>query len=149
MRQDQAPFFVIRQRLSEVAGVERVWSAHNERAGEFLSIAASTCELVVSRYRSRTLLTVRGPETRMTTCDCPPEGEWLGIRITVGTFLPELPPAALSDRKDVTLPDASARSFWLNGSARCNGRAPDERRDLLERQIEHVVQHERETRRPS
>ncbi|HEX6809754.1 MAG TPA: AraC family transcriptional regulator [Gemmatimonadaceae bacterium] len=53
----------------------------------------------------------------MTTIDCPPEGEWLGIRLKVGTFLPELPPASLIDRRDVTLPDASARSFWLNGSA--------------------------------
>src|SRR5258708_25868550 len=117
MRQVPGMFFVIKERLSELPCVERVWSAHNERADEFLSIAAATCELVVSRYRDQTFLTVRGPETRMSTVDCPPEGEWIGIRFKLGTFLPQFPPTSLSDRRDVTLPDASTRSFWLNGSA--------------------------------
>lgn len=110
-------FFVIKERLSALPCVERVWAAHNERADEFLSVAAANCELVVSRYQGQTFLTVRGPETRMTTCDCPAEGEWLGIRFKVGTFLPQFPPTSLSDRRDVTLPGASMRSFWLNGSA--------------------------------
>ena len=110
-------FFVIEQRLSELPCVERVWTAHNERPGEFLSVAAANCELVVSRYQDQTFLTVRGPETRMTTVDCPPEGEWIGIRFKLGTFLPQFPPTSLSDRRDVTLPDASRKSFWLNGSA--------------------------------
>jgi AraC-like DNA-binding protein len=110
-------FFVIKERLSELPCIERVWTAHNTRADEFLSIAAANCELVVSRYRHQTMLTVRGPETRMTTANCPPEGEWIGIRFKLGTFLPQFPPSSLSDRRDVTLPDASTRSFWLNGSA--------------------------------
>lgn len=109
--------FHIEERLSDVSSVERIWTARNERAGEFLSVAAPTCELVVSRYRDRTFMTVRGPETRMTTVDCPPEGEWLGIRLEVGTFLPRFPPLTISGRRDVTLPQASTRSFWLDGSA--------------------------------
>ena len=110
-------FFVIKERLSELPCIERVWTAYNARADEFLSIAAASCELVVSRYRNQTFLTVRGPETRMSTADCPPDGEWLGIRFKLGTFLPQFPPSSLSDRRDVTLPDASRRAFWLNGSA--------------------------------
>jgi AraC-like DNA-binding protein len=109
--------FLIEERLSELPCVERVWTAHNERAGEFLSIAAANCELVVSRYRDQLCLTVRGPETRVTRSDCSVEGEWLGIRFKPGTFLPLFPPTSLSDRRDVTLPDASTRSFWLDGSA--------------------------------
>lgn len=108
--------FVVTERVSDSASVERVWSAHSERAGEFFSIAASTCEMVVSRVQGQTFVTVRGPETSMTTCPCPPEGEWLGIRFKVGTFFPAFSPAALTDRRDVMLPDASARSFWLDGS---------------------------------
>ena len=109
-------FFVIRERLSDLSCIERVWAAHNTRAGEFLSVAAANCELVVSRYRNETSLTVRGPETRMSPADCPRDGEWLCIRFKVGTFLPQFPPTSLRDRRDVTLPDTSRRAFWLNGS---------------------------------
>ncbi|HYK10607.1 MAG TPA: helix-turn-helix domain-containing protein [Gemmatimonadales bacterium] len=109
--------FSLTERLSELSCVERVWIAHSRRAGEFLSIASANCELVVSRFRHQTALTLRGPETRMTTADCPLEGEWIGIRFKVGTFFHRFPPAALSDRRDVTAADASARSFWLDGSA--------------------------------
>ena len=62
-------------------------------------------------------MTVRGPETRATIADCPPDGEWVGIRFKFGTFLRHLLPGAMGDRKDVTLPGAATRSFWLNGSA--------------------------------
>jgi hypothetical protein len=30
----------------------------------------------------------------MTTIDCPAEGEWLGIRFKLGTFLPQFAPAS-------------------------------------------------------
>jgi len=104
-------------RLSDSPLVERIWRSHSVRAGEFLSVAACHFEMAVTRHRGRTYLTLRGPETRMTTVDCPAEGEWLGIRFKLGTFMPELTPMRLRDRNDVTLPDASSRSFWLNGSA--------------------------------
>src|SRR5262245_54816029 len=105
--------FVFDDRLSDSPCVERIWTARSEHAGEFLSVAASHSELVVSRYRDRTFLTVRGPETRMTPLDCPADGEWLGIRFKPGTFLPEFLPGTLRDHNDVTLPEASTRSFWL------------------------------------
>jgi AraC-like DNA-binding protein len=71
--------------------VERIWTARSERAGEFLSVAASSCELVVSRYQDDVFLTVRGPETRATTYDCPADGEsrafWLdGSALEYPTF---------------------------------------------------------------
>ena len=49
--------------------------------------------------------------------ECQAEGEWLGIRFTLGTFMPGLTPGELRDRRDATLPAASSRSFWLDGSA--------------------------------
>lgn len=108
--------FVFDVRPSDWCCVERVWAARSEREGEFLSVAATTCELVVSRVRHGISMTVRGPETRMSTIDCP-AGDWVGIRFKPGTFLPKFLPATLRDRNDVTLPAASARSFWLDGSA--------------------------------
>ena len=97
--------------------VERIWRCHSERAGTFVSIAASHWEMVVTRHNGKTTLTVRGPETNAATLDCPAEGEWLGIRFKLGTFMPHLPARNLLDRRDVTLPEATGQSFWLNGSA--------------------------------
>lgn len=108
--------FVIDARLSELPCVERVWTARSERAGEFLSVAASNCELVVSRYQGQPFLTVRGPETKMTTAECPAQAEWFGIRFRVGTFLPQFPATSLSDRRDVTLARRSDAIFlaqWI------------------------------------
>ncbi len=104
-------------RLSDSPFVERVWRCHSERGGEFLSVAASHFEMAVTRLKGKTSLTLRGPETKATTLDCPAEGEWLCIRFQAGTFMPRLPPGSLRDHSDVTLPDATSRSFWLNGSA--------------------------------
>lgn len=104
-------------RPSDSPFVERVWRSHSERAGTFLSIASSHWEMVVTRHHSKTTLTVRGPETQAAAVDCPAEGEWLGIRFKLGTFMPQLPARNLRDHKDVTLTEATDRSFWLNGSA--------------------------------
>jgi AraC-like DNA-binding protein len=110
-------FLVFDDRPSDSPFIERVWRCRSERAGRFLSVASSHWEMVVTRYRGETTLTVRGPETKATVIDCPPEGAWLGIRFRFGTFMPQLPVPKLLDGSDVNLPGASDRSFWLNGSA--------------------------------
>ena len=115
--ENESTFIVFEDRLSDSPLVERVWRCHSERAGKFLSVAASHFEMVVTRYGGKTFLTLRGPETKATTLHCPAEGEWLGIRFKLGTFMPQLLPGSLRDHRDVTLPDATSRSFWLNGSA--------------------------------
>lgn len=97
--------------------VERVWRSHSEGAGIFHSMAQCHWGIVVSRVAGRTTFTVRGPETMATTADCPADGEWMGIHFALGTFMPLFPTATLRDRQDVSLPEASGRSFWLHGSA--------------------------------
>jgi AraC-like DNA-binding protein len=110
-------FLNFEDRPSDSSIVERVWRSRSERGGRFVSIAATNFEMAVTRVAGRTCLTLRGPETKATVIDCPPEGEWLGIRFRLGTFMPSLMPEELRDHNDLTLPDASSRSFWLNGSA--------------------------------
>jgi len=73
--------------------------------------------MVVTHLGGRTTLTVRGPETKATIADCPAEGEWFGVRFKVGTFMPLMRCGDLRDRNDITLPNDTGRSFWLNGSA--------------------------------
>jgi AraC-like DNA-binding protein len=102
-------------RASDSPFVERIWRCHSEGPAPFLSIAASRCELVVGRLAGKVTMTVRGPETRaMPVGDCPAEGEWFGILLKLGTFLPHLPIDALVDT-GLDLP--GSRTFvQINGS---------------------------------
>ena len=103
------------ERPSDSPLVERVWQSRSERAGHFDSIAASHWEMVVTHLRGERTLTVRGPETRATSAVCPAEGEWIAIRFKLGTFMPRVPVATIRDRRDLDLPRASKRTFWLDG----------------------------------
>jgi AraC-like DNA-binding protein len=107
----------LEDRDSDHPFVEKIWRCHNDRADTFLSIAANSFEMVVTRLGGRSFLTLRGPETAATLVDCPADGQWIGIRFKPGTFMPRFLPGSLRDHNDVTLPPATGQSFWLNGSA--------------------------------
>ena len=109
-------FLAFEDRPSDSPFVERVWRCRSERAGTFLSVAASHCELVVTRHRGRVSVTLRGPESKPSPAVCPADAEWLGIRLAAGSFLPGYPAASLRDRQDVVLPEVTGRSFRLDGS---------------------------------
>jgi len=108
--------FTFDERPSDSPFVERIWHAHSERAGSFISVAATHWEMVVTRQYGKTILTVRGPETKATPLNCSADGAWLGIRFKLGSVMPHLPASTLVDAA-VNLPDAGSRSFWLHGSA--------------------------------
>ena len=109
--------FTFDERPSDSPFVERIWSAQSERVGDFLSVAASQWEMVVSTYRGATTLTMRGPETKATSMHVNLVGsEFFGIVFKYGAFMPHFPVGNLVDR-DLDLPDASSKSFWLDGSA--------------------------------
>jgi AraC-like DNA-binding protein len=108
---------IFEDRISDSPLIERVWRSHSEQPGTFRSIAASTFEMVVSRHGGQAFFTLRGPETQATLAELPADGEWFAIRFKVGTFVPHLTPGNLTDRRDITLPEATRQSFWLKGSA--------------------------------
>ena len=113
----KSEFIHFEDRASDHPFVEKVWRCRSERTDSFLSIAANNFEMAITRLRGKLSLTLRGPETRATAVECPAEGEWIGIRFKIGSFMPRFLPASLRDHNDVTLPAATGRSFWLNGSA--------------------------------
>lgn len=109
--------FFDEDRPSDSPYIERVWSCHSEGTDPFLSIAASRCELVVNKLRGKFTVTMRGAETRARAFSaCPGDGEWLGILLTLGTYMPHLPASKLLDT-DVDLPLLTRRSFCLAGSS--------------------------------
>ncbi|MBI5670187.1 MAG: helix-turn-helix transcriptional regulator [Chloroflexi bacterium] len=117
MSEERTLPFTSTARPSDSPLVEMVWRARSDQAGRFTSQAASHWELVVTQLRGKTSVTVRGPETKATLADCPPDAEFLGIVFKLGAFMPHLPVSQLLDRNDLTLPAAAGRSFWLHGSA--------------------------------
>ena len=109
--------FTIEDRPSDSPFVDRVWCAQCVGMGALISIAMSHWEMVISRYRDKTYMTVRGPETKATSLPVTIMGtEFFGIRFRLGTTLPVLPASMLVDG-DLDLPEASDKSFWLHGSA--------------------------------
>jgi hypothetical protein len=103
-------------RPSDSPYIERVWRGSSSGGGPFVSVAAGHLELVVTRVADFTMVTLRGPETRATTIDCPPDGEWAAIRFRPGVHLPSLPTDLLLDHRDIDLPVADDGSFVLEGS---------------------------------
>jgi AraC-like DNA-binding protein len=81
-----------------------------------MSQAISTCEMVVMRYQGKTQITLRGPETKAMIADCPADAEFFGIQFKLGVHMPHLPTPSLVDRS-ANLPEASGKSFWLQGAA--------------------------------
>lgn len=59
--------FNFEERLSDSPFVDRIWRTQSERTGDFLSVAASQWEMLVSKYQGETTITVRGPETKATS----------------------------------------------------------------------------------
>lgn len=103
-------------RPADSSAIEMIWRTRSERAGTFTSVAASRWEMVISASGGETRITARGPETRASGADFPADAEFFGIVFKLGAFMPHLPVRTLRDRQDVTLPEASSRTFWLHGS---------------------------------
>jgi AraC-like DNA-binding protein len=96
--------------------VEQVWRTRSENPGSFLSAAASNFEIVFTRQGRRTVVTMRGPETKARLAPVPEYADFVGITFKLGTFMPHLPASRLLDAQ-IDLPEASDHSFWLDSLA--------------------------------
>lgn len=105
------------ERPSDSPFVERIWHSQDSDPGAFISIANNHWGMVVSKIQDKLYFTVRGPEIRATPAFHPENAEFIGIEFKPGTFMHKLPAAMIMDRHDANLPQASSKSFWLNGSA--------------------------------
>jgi AraC-like DNA-binding protein len=118
LHQEIDMLFRVEEKPSNSPLVENIWRAQGECAGAFISQSKVNSAIVLTRYKGKTTLTVRGPETKATFLDYQSIGaEYLGITFKLGAFMPHLPPVNLRDWRDVNLPEANSQSFWLRGSA--------------------------------
>ena len=109
--------FSFEERLSDSPFVQSIWCAQSERSGSFISTAAIHWEISLVKYKGKTTLGIHGPETKATFTSAPEDAEWLGISFKLGTFMPHLLPSHALDKRDVSLPEAGGKSFWLGGSS--------------------------------
>jgi hypothetical protein len=104
------------ERPSESPLVDSIWRTHSDYAGSFTSTAAAQSGIVVMKHQGKRHITFRGPETQASLASFPAEAEWFGINFNLGAFYPHLPLTVLRDRNDITLPNATGRSFYIYGS---------------------------------
>ena len=96
--------------------VEAIWHTQHEGGGSFMSAADAHMEIVVTKLQGKPYITVRGAETQARTAGIPQDGEFFGIIFKLGTFVQPLPTSKIING-GINLPDASSKSFWLDGSA--------------------------------
>ena len=108
--------FVFDYKSSGSIMVEAIWHTQHVGGGSFMSTAGTNMEMVVTKQEDKTTITVRGPETQARPADIPVDADFFGIIFKVGTFVQPLPTSQIING-GVNLPDASSKSFWLNGSA--------------------------------
>ena len=107
-------FLTFEDRPSSSRFVERVWRCRSDKGGTFLSMAEGNIEMVFTRLPGITAATLRGPVTRATAVECPPEGQWLAIRFRLGTYFPRIASTSLLDHQDLNLPVLPGGRFWFS-----------------------------------
>jgi hypothetical protein len=76
-------------------------------------MAEGSIELVVTRLPQLLAVMLRGPVSRGSFVECPPNGEWLAVRFRLGTYLRSIPTEALMDHRSIDLPVISPDRFWF------------------------------------
>ncbi|NOU87500.1 helix-turn-helix domain-containing protein [Paenibacillus sp. LMG 31460] len=112
------------ERHSDSPFVETIWRTPIEtitptyiNSGPYIFPAVRHWGLVVAKLDGKITLTLWGPGTKAAPAPCPRETEIFGIMFKPGAFMPHLPLSLVRDRRDIVLPDATSKSFWMNGSA--------------------------------
>ena len=96
--------------------IERVWRSSSSEVSRMTSVAAAHWDLVFWQHRGQFRVAVMGPESKASQAPVPEDATFFGIVFSLGTSLAHLPAGRLVD-SGAEIPDATRRSFWLNGSA--------------------------------
>jgi Helix-turn-helix domain len=93
--------------------VFRIWF---EGDGSFMAIADGSPDIIVVKQRGESRIFFSGTRTKAAPIFYKEGTEFIGIRLAVGAFLPQLPPETILDSTTM-LSSATARSFWLHDTA--------------------------------
>ncbi len=107
---------ICEDRPSDSPFVESIWRSRSDYVGPFISMAESQTSLVVTKYKGRAFITLRGPATRAMPAFSPEGAEFVGIQLRPGVFIPDFPTTTVTEGHDLSFPEASRDSFWLKSS---------------------------------
>src|SRR6266540_4183381 len=109
---------VFESRLSDSPYIEIIWRGYVERDYSPVCPADAHWNLLFTRQHGRIRVSVEGPTTRSILKNHSEGAAFLVIKFRLGTIMPmsHLLPGTLVNA-DTVLPEASGKSFWLNGSA--------------------------------
>lgn len=103
-------------RTSNSPYIEYIWRGSVEADYDPVCPADVRWNLLFTRRDGQVRVSAEGATTRFVPKNQFEGTEFLVIKFKLGTYIPDLPPKNLVD-EDAVLPDASSRSFWLNGFA--------------------------------
>src|SRR5690348_4926026 len=106
----------IESRPSDSPHIERVWRSSSSEVDQMMSIATAHWDLVFWQHCGQVRVAVQGPESKASQAPVPEDATFFGISFSLGTSLSYLPVSRLVDGS-AELPDATRRSFSLNGSS--------------------------------
>jgi hypothetical protein len=106
----------IESRPSDSPYIERVWRSSSSAVDQMMSIATAHWDLVFWQHRGQVRVAVQGPESKASRAPVPEDATFFGISFSLGTSLAYLPVSRLVDGS-AEIPDATSRSFSLNGCA--------------------------------
>jgi hypothetical protein len=108
--------FIYEERGSDSPFVETIFHGFSAGEGSTIRPAESHWHMVFTKYQGRALTFMVGPLTSAGVTLFTEGAEILWIKFKHGAFMPHL---ALGNflNLEATLPDASGKSFWLNGKS--------------------------------
>lgn len=107
---------LVEERLPESPYIESIMYGQTLAVDSVIRPAENHWHLVLIKDRGQVRSIVVGPWTQAGTAYWEADAEIVWIRFRAGTFMPHLPVKMLVNQ-ETTLPEASSRAFWLQGSA--------------------------------
>ena len=107
--------FLFEERALGVPVVAKLWRTRGTPAASFLAVAESHWEIVVTRQRGETTVSLLGPSTAASVAPIPADVEFFGIQFRHGAFMPDLAARLLTDGA-IHLPATTPETVWLGGT---------------------------------
>ena len=95
--------------------VEKIWATRSAPQPGFISVAESHWQFVVTVLEGQAHMVAQGPNDRARMTPIPPDAEFFGVVLPLGTFMPAVSLSGLLGTAH-PLPSAGDRAVWLAGS---------------------------------